>query len=73
MFWHSMLMIACEQTKLQAVVLVDYFIKGPFRFNSQEVCIIKLPFRVNSQEVVRAPSPILLKLSLPHLMNICKI
>ena len=35
------------------------------------------PFRVNSQEMVKAPSPIslkfLLKLSLPHMMNICKI
>jgi len=35
------------------------------------------PFRVNSQEVVRSPSPIFLKfflkLSLPHMMNICKI
>jgi len=35
------------------------------------------PFPVNSQEVVKAPSPIfseiLLKLSLPHVMKICKI
>jgi len=29
------------------------------------------PFRVNSQEVIRSLSPILLKLSLPHVMNTC--
>ena len=39
-------------------------------------CHIYGPYCVNSQEVVKAPSPIflvLLKLSLPHMMNICKI